>query len=121
MTDKKTIVLGASTNPNRYSFLAANKLLDHGHSVHLIGNKKGEIKGNEIKQNLDIPGDVDTITLYLGPQNQPGYYDYILDVNPKRVIFNPGTWNPDLVEKLKENQIEAVEACTLVLLSTDQY
>lgn len=121
MADKKTIVLGASTNPNRYAYLASNKLLDHGHSIHLIGNKTGEIRGNTIHHDLSIPKDIDTVTMYLGPQNQHDYYDFILDVAPKRVIFNPGTWNPELVELLKENKIEPVEACTLVMLSTDQF
>lgn len=121
MESKKTLILGASTNPSRYSYMAANKLVNYGHEVLLVGNKKGVVAGEIIQNDLKLPEDVDTITLYLGPQNQPQYYDFIISALPKRVIFNPGTWNEELIEKLKEKQIEAVDACTLVMLSAGTY
>lgn len=121
MNNKKTIVLGASTNPSRYSNMAMNKLKAHGHEVVAIGNREGEVNGITIaKAPMKIEG-VDTITLYLNPTNQQPYYDYILSTAPKRVIFNPGTENDELEAKLKAAGIAAVEACTLVLLSTGQY
>ena len=118
---KKTLVLGASTNPERYSFLAANKLVSHGHEIELLGKKKEELLGKTIKTSPQEIKDIDTVTLYLNPKNQESYYDYILGLKPKRIIFNPGTENPEL-EKLAESKgIETIEACTLVMLSTGQY
>ena len=117
----KTLVIGASTNPMRYSFLAINKLLSYKHEVVAFGLKKGYVNEVEI-QTEQIPfEDIDTVTLYLNPTNQLPYYDYILSLKPKRVIFNPGTENPELVEILKNHQIKAEIACTLVLLSTNQF
>lgn len=121
MESKKTLILGASTNPSRNSYMAANKLVKHGHQIIPIGIKKGKVAGETI-MNINEPVEgVDTITLYLGPQNQPQYYDLIIKTAPKRVIFNPGTWNDDLILKLKENKIDAVDACTLVMLSAGTY
>ncbi len=117
----KTIVLGASNNPSRYSYKAVQSLLKHQHEVIPVSNKKEEVLGLEIKSIETIPSDVDTLTLYVGPQNQSHYIDYILNVNPRRVIFNPGTENDELVEKLTEKGIECIEACTLVMLATNQY
>ena len=118
---KKTVVLGASPNPQRYSFLAVNKLLRHGHEVVPIGVKEGEVGGLKIvKGTPDLEG-VDTVTLYLNQQRQKQYYDYIMKLNPKRIIFNPGTENPELEQLAEEHGIEPLEACTLVLLSTHQY
>ncbi len=119
----KTVVLGASTNPSRYSYIAANRLVEHGHEVIPVGIKKGSVAGKEI---LDLRAkpiieDVHTITLYLGPQNQQEWYDYIISLNPKRIIFNPGTENPALIELANNNQIEADIACTLVLLNIGSY
>lgn len=121
MESKKTVVLGASTNPSRYSFIAINRLKNHGHEVVPVGIKKGEVAGIEIENKKLELEDVDTVTLYLGPKNQPEYYNYILELSPKRVIFNPGTYNPELIEKLEKNNIEAVDACTLVMLSAGTY
>lgn len=118
---KKTLVLGASTNPTRYSYLAVERLQDKGHPVLPIGIKKGNILGNEIQPYETIQEDVDTITLYLGPSNQKGYYDYILKHKPKRVIFNPGTYNEELIEILNQNKIEPIDACSLVMLSAGTY
>lgn len=118
---KKTLVLGASSNPARYSFLALNKLRGHGHSVEAIGRKDAQV--NDVKIHVDKPAfkDIDTVTLYLSPTHQREYYDYILALNPRRVIFNPGAENKELADLVIAHGIKAQEACTLVLLSTGQY
>jgi predicted CoA-binding protein len=118
---KKTLVLGASGNPARYSNLAIQRLRNHGHPVVGIGRKITKVADVSIdKEKIPVTG-VDTVTLYLNPGHQQEYYDYILSLNPKRIIFNPGTENDKLVELAKEKNIETMEACTLVLLSTGQY
>lgn len=118
---KKTLVLGASDNPARYSYLAINKLAAHGHPVVAIGKKSGKVGEVQIeKDHLPVTG-VDTVTLYLNPMNQREYIDYILDIKPKRIIFNPGTENEQLISKAKENGIEPVIGCTLVMLSIGNY
>ncbi|KGE14000.1 CoA-binding protein [Sphingobacterium deserti] len=118
---KRTLILGASTNPARYSYLVANKLVRKGHEIVNIGRKVGKVAGVEIEEMQTPYDDIDTITLYVGPQNQPPYYDYILQTKPKRVIFNPGTENEELRSKLNDAGIESIEACTLVMLNTGQY
>jgi predicted CoA-binding protein len=119
--NKKTLVLGASENPERYSNRAIRSLRSHGHEVIAIGKRPGKIDGVEIiKERPDIK-ELDTITLYLNPQNQKQYYDYILSQKPKRIVSNPGAENPELEKLAKENGIKPMEACTLVLLSTGQY
>ena len=118
---KKTVVLGASENPSRYSYLAVQRLRAHKHPVVAIGRKVGHVADVDItKEHLQEP-DVDTVTLYLNPRNQVQYYDYILNLHPKRIIFNPGTENDELIQKARENNIKPVIACTLVMLSTGQY
>ena len=118
---KKTLVLGASENPARYSYLALRKLQAHQHPVIAVGKKEGVIHGITIhKQQVQEEG-VDTITLYLNPQNQKQYYNYILGLHPKRIIFNPGTENDELIQLAEEHNIEPVLGCTLVMLSTGQY
>jgi uncharacterized protein len=121
MSGKKTVVLGASNNPARYSYLAIGKLQAHQHPVVAIGKRKGNVLGVDIETDHIPVGDVDTITLYLNPMNQQEYYDYIFDLKPRRIIFNPGTENDDLIKKAKANGIEPVIGCTLVMLSTGQY
>lgn len=118
---KKTLIIGASTDPTRYAFLAANRLLNHGHEIELIGRESGKIGNQDIQTNKPALEDVDTVTMYISPRRQPEYYDYIVGLNPKRVIFNPGTENPELEDLLAKNNIEPLEACTLVMLSTGQY
>lgn len=118
---KKTLVLGASTNPQRYSYLATQSLLKHGHPVVLIGQKPGEINGETILVQAPDLHDIDTVTLYLNPRNQKVWYDYILKLRPKRIIFNPGTENPELFEQAARIGTECTEACTLVLLSIGAY
>lgn len=117
----KTIVVGASNNPDRYAYKAVKMLLDHQHEVVPVSNKKEDVLGLPIKNIDTIELGVDTITLYVGPQNQSIYQDYILNTKPRRVIFNPGTENPEFEEILEKNGIIVEEACTLVLLSTGQY
>ncbi|MFT6166925.1 MAG: putative CoA-binding protein [Vicingaceae bacterium] len=121
MEAKKTIVLGASVNPSRYSNMAVKKLLNYGHEVVPVGIKKGEIDGIEILAAEGLIDDVDTVALYLGPQNQAQYYDYIKSQNPKRVIFNPGTINQEFMGQLEKDGVEVVDACTLVMLSANTY
>ena len=121
MENKKTLVLGASQNPERYSYLALNKLSANHHPVVAIGRKKGNVGNVEIDTEQKPLTGIDTVTLYLNPQNQKLYYDYIISLKPKRIIFNPGTENEELYTLAKQNGIEVMEACTLVLLSTGQY
>ena len=117
----KTLVLGASNNPDRYSYKAISSLLRHEHDVVAVSNKKAEVLGLPIEDTSKIHEDIDTITLYVGPANQSFYEDYIIATKPRRVIFNPGTENDDLENRLNSLGIETTEACTLVLLSTGQY
>jgi len=118
---KKTIVLGASDNPGRYSYLAVQRLTAHQHPVIAIGAKEGKVGDIDISTKHPDEKGVDTVTLYLNPQHQKGYYDYILSLHPKRIIFNPGAENKELFDLAKANGITPLEACTLVLLSTNQY
>ena len=121
MGSKNTLVLGASKNPQRYSYLAMHKLKAHGHPVMAIGKREGSVNDIEIVTGTPAFKDVDTVTLYLNPTNQKPYYDYIISLKPKRIIFNPGTENRELASLAKNNGIEALQACTLVMLSTGQY
>jgi len=118
---KKTLVLGASQNSERYSNLAVKKLIAYNHPVVALGRRTGRIGNTEIITDKKPIPDLDTITLYLNPVNQKPYYDYILELKPKRIIFNPGTENDELESLAEKNGIETMEACTLVLLSTSQY
>lgn len=117
----KTLVLGASPNPDRISNLAIHRLLDAGEEPIALGIRKGNIAGVEILLGKPELEDIDTVTLYIGPDRQPEYYDYLLALKPKRIIFNPGTENPELVKLAKENGIEAEIACTLVMLASNNY
>lgn len=117
----KTLVLGASENTSRYSNMAVKKLLSKGQDVIAIGKQKGNIAGVDILTERPDTDDVDTVTLYLNPMHQQPYYDYILSLNPRRIIFNPGTENGELEQLAEQRGIEAIEACTLVMLSTGQY
>jgi predicted CoA-binding protein len=118
---KKTLILGASDNPSRYSYLALNSLRKHGHPVVAIGKKSSKVADVEVTTEKKELKDIDTITVYLNPANQKAYYDYIFSLRPRRVIFNPGAENPELIAQLRSKGIEPVEACSLVLLSTGQY
>ena len=119
--NKTTLVLGASTNPSRYSNLAINKLRRYDHPVVAIGKRNGMIGDTPVETNTRKIDDLDTVTLYINPNNQKQYYQYIMDLKPKRLIFNPGTENEELADMARKEGIQPVEACTLVLLSTGQY
>jgi predicted CoA-binding protein len=121
MSIKKTLVLGASSNPSRYSFLAVNKLREHHHPVVAIGKKNSLVADVNIESEPRPVPDLDTVTMYLNTENQKNYYDYIISQRPRRVIFNPGAENPDFEKILNDKGIQTMEACTLVLLSTGQY
>ena len=121
VSNKKTIVLGASNNPERYSFLVVEKLKKHHHSVVAVGNKAGNIGDTPIVTGFPEEQGVDTVTLYLNPVLQEQYYQYILSLKPKRIIFNPGTENMEFVKLLTKNNIESEIACTLVLLNIGMY
>ena len=118
---KKTVVIGASDNPDRYSYRAVNMLKQHGHEVVPVGIRKGQVAGLAIHTDRPTEESVDTVTLYVGPQNQPAWYDYILDLKPKRIIFNPGTENEELEKMAQAKGIRTEEACTLVMLSIGNY
>jgi len=118
---KKTLVLGASANPARYSYLAINKLRNNGYPVVAIGRRNTRVADVDIITEKKPTEDIDTITLYLNPANQKEYYNYILSLKPKRIIFNPGSENPELMKLATANDIRPMEACTLVLLSTGQF
>lgn len=117
----KTVVIGASENSDRYSNRAVRSLVQHNEPVIAVGLREGKIGDVEILTGFPKLEDVETVTLYVGPQNQPSWYDYILSLKPKRVIFNPGTENPELEKLCAEAGIETVEACTLVMLSVGTY
>jgi uncharacterized protein len=118
---KKTLVLGASTNPSRYSFLALRKLQAHGHPVIAIGKRKGKVGEVNIETDHLVLEGIDTITLYLNPTNQEQYLDYILSLKPRRIIFNPGTENNKLIQSARSLGIMPVIGCTLVMLSVGTY
>lgn len=121
MKNKKTLVLGATTKPDRYAFRAINMLIEKGHSVLAIGQNVGEVAGVKIHTKTIPVKNIDTVTLYLNPIRQRDYYNYIIEAQPKRVVFNPGTENPEFYQLLELNNIKAEVACTLVLLATNQY
>lgn len=118
---KKTLVVGASPNPSRYAFTATRRLAQNGHEVIPFGIKKGKIDALDIINERLAFEDIDTITLYINPAIQRDYYDYILSLKPKRIIFNPGTENPELMELARADGIEVEAACTLVMLSIGNY
>lgn len=118
---KKTLIIGATHNKNRYAYKAAEKLISAGHLIVPFGIKKGTIFGKEIINKWEHFQEVDTVTLYVGPKRQNSYFEKILSIRPKRVIFNPGTENPEFQIILKKENIYFEEACTLVLLSLNKY
>ncbi|MCY1721355.1 CoA-binding protein [Prolixibacteraceae bacterium Z1-6] len=121
MTNKKTLVIGASENPARYSNKAIRALRLHNHDVVALAKRVGKVEDVVIQTEFPESEKIDTVSLYLGPQRQIEYYSQLVDLNPKRVIFNPGTENYELAELLEKNDIAVEEACTLVLLSIGDY
>ncbi|MFZ5970589.1 MAG: CoA-binding protein [Bacteroidota bacterium] len=120
---KKTVIIGATPNPSRYAYLAAEMLTDYHHEIVPVGIKQGMVQGVPILpiQTKPVVPHVDTITMYIGPQHQPEWYDYLLSLKPKRIIFNPGTENDELTRLAAAKGIETLEACTLVMLRSGQY
>ncbi len=118
---KRTLVIGASSNPERYSYKAAEKLLRYGHEIELLGLRPDVIFDRTIDTEKKAYESIDTVTLYVGPKNQPEYYEYVVSLTPRRVIFNPGTENPEFELLLSKKGIEVEVACTLVMLGTGQY
>lgn len=121
METKKTLVMGASTEPSRYAYKAVKMLQRFGHPVVAMGKKEDDLDGIKIEKGAAPFDGVDTVTLYLNPMNQRPYYNYIIGLSPKRVLFNPGTENPELYSLLRQNHIDIEVGCTLVMLSTNQY
>jgi predicted CoA-binding protein len=118
---RNTLVFGASPNPARYSYIAIERLVEQGLPTLAFGLREGRVKGVQIQTTLDGIRDVHTLTLYMRPSRQPRFYDVILKIRPKRVIFNPGAENPDFYGLLEAEGIEVLEACTLVMLSMRTY
>ena len=120
---RKTVIIGATTDPSRYAYLAARMLTEYGHEIVPLSIKTGEVFGQPIQDLRAKPAvpEVDTVTLYIGPQRQPEWYDYILSLKPKRIIFNPGTENDEFEKMAEEKGIEALEAGTLVMLRSRQF
>ena len=116
-----TLILGATPNADRYSFMATALLVEKGYAVYPFGIKKGEILTTPIINEWPTTESIDTVTLYLGPAAQEAYYNAILDLKPRRIIFNPGTENPILNQLAIQKGIETIDACTLVMLKTGQY
>ncbi len=121
MRTKKTVVLGATSKPEKHAFKAITMLVDKGHSVVAIGQNAGEVAGIKIQTKAIPLKNIETVTLYLNPLRQKDYYNYIVEAQPKRVIFNPGTENPEFYQLLQLNNIKVEVACTLVLLTTNQF
>jgi predicted CoA-binding protein len=118
---KKTLLIGATEHPSRYAFLAMNRLIESGHEVVAVGKEKGKVSGVNIETEKLPFKNIDTVTLYINPTVQKEYYDYIISLQPKRIIFNPGTENGEFEKLAAQKGIETLHACTLVMLSTNQY
>ncbi len=118
---KKTLVLGASPNPLRFSYKMVKSLVRHNTDVVALGSREGEIGGIKILTGKPVLKDIHTISLYIGPKGQPAVYEYVLSLHPKRIIFNPGTVNPEFMDLARKNGIEAVTDCALVMLSSGKY
>jgi hypothetical protein len=116
-----TLVLGASLNPNRYSNIAIKRLLDKNYPVVAVGQKKGTVLGVTIEDEKKAFQNIDTVTLYMNPERQKDFYEYVISLQPRRVIFNPGAENEEFAKLLETNTIKAEVACTLVLLSINEY
>ena len=117
----KTLVIGASPNPERFSHKAVKMLLSYNHEVFALGKRSGKIKGLEILKGKPELDGIDTVSLYLGAKNQREYYEYILLIKPRRIIFNPGTENQEFMDMAEERGIEVIPGCTLVMLRVGNY
>lgn len=121
MSNKKTLVIGASPNPVRYGHKAVKRLLSNDIEVIAIGKRETEIQGIKVIKGTPYIDDIHTVTLYVGPDNQTEYLDYLISLKPKRIIFNPGTYNRKLEKMAHEAGIETVEDCTLIMLDMGDY
>ena len=121
MGEKSTLVLGASVNPDRYANRAIKSLRRYGHPVYAIGLREGNVADVSIQKGRPDLKNIDTVTLYMSAKNQEQYYDYIVSLKPNRIIYNPGAENDELEKLAEKNNIENIQACTLVLLATNQY
>lgn len=121
MAKNKTLVVGATNNPERYAWLATARLKQNNIPVVCLGIKSGECAGEPILNGQPKLDDIDTVTLYVGPSRQPEYYEYLIGLNPNRIIFNPGTENREFMDLARENGIETEAACTLVMLAAETY
>jgi predicted CoA-binding protein len=119
--NKKTLVLGATTKPERPAFKAIEMLVGNGHSVLALGQNTGEVAGIKINTKAIPLKNIDTVSLYINPARQRDYYNYVIEAKPKRVLFNPGTENPEFYQLLELNNIKFETACTLVLLTLNKY
>lgn len=120
--EKTTVLLGASPKPDRFAYKAVRSLQRRNIPVIALGRKDADLDGIKIRKGM--PGDigpVHTVTLYLNPKNQEEYYDYIISLQPSRIIFNPGTWNPDLAELARSHDIEVVRDCMLIMLNSSKF
>lgn len=111
------VVLGASPNPSRTSYLAAKVLMQKGYAVTAYGNRTGKIDQLAISDHVPnaVHRQIDAITIFLKPERQKKYYDYILSTNPKSIIFNPGTENPELIKMARNKKINIISCCTIAL------
>lgn len=120
--NKRTMILGASPKPSRFAYKAVRSLQRRNIPIIAIGRKDIDLDGIKIRTGKPLDTEpVHTIALYLNVDNQKEYYDYILDLNPKRIIFNPGTSNPELESLAREKNIEVINDCLLVMLNTGRY
>ena len=117
----KTLVIGATEKRDRYANQAAHRLLQRGHAIELLGLRAGTIDGHLIRTGQPSLSDIDTVTMYVSARNQSNLYDYIRQLKPRRVIFNPGAENPAFARQLRQDGIEPIDACTLVMLSVGTY
>lgn len=118
---KKTLIFGASTKPERMSYMCLIRLQSQGHEIVAIGGREAQVNGVTIQTGHPEIKDLDTITLYMGEQRQEPHIQYLLSLNPKRIIFNPGAENPKLYDLAKAQGIEVLNACSLVMLGAGQY
>ena len=117
----KTLVVGGSTKPERFSFRAIQKLVRYGHEVVSIGLRGGEVSGVRIWKERPAFEDIDTVTMYVGPERQPEIYGYLLGLKPRRIIFNPGTENGEFERMAHSDGIETIRHCTLVMLDQGEF
>lgn len=119
--DILTLVFGASLKPERHSNMAIHRLREHNFEVVALGGREGKVLDVDIQKGEVTFDNIHTITMYMGAERQGQFYDYLLSLKPKRIIFNPGAENSEFVELANKENIEVIEACTLVMLSTGQY